>query len=196
MKNETPVMTRTAGPGLTLAVLALLLGSSVSPAAEPARAPAESVLAAVPQATWIAEGQGKRIVYIFIDANCPSCALLYRNLRTLIEPQDLQIRWVPVAVVNATSPGKAAAILQAPDPLATLRLNEERYHGETYSGGIEEDIPTTGTEQKLRANEQLFNRLDIPVVPTMLFEDRNWNTVIIQGALSPVALRKVFARLP
>ncbi len=158
--------------------------------------PADAVLADLPKATWIAEGKGQRIVYIFIDANCPSCALLYRNLRTLIEPQDLQIRWVPVAVVSPTSLGKAAAILQAPDRLAALRHNEEKYHGETYSGGIEEDIPTTATEQKLRANERLFNRLDIPVVPTMLFEDRSWRTVIIQGALSPVALRKVFARLP
>lgn len=172
-------------------VLTLLLFAGTA-----AAAPAEEVLADLPKTTWIAEGQGKHIVYIFIDANCPSCALLYRNLRTLIEPQDLQIRWVPVAVVNATSLGKAAAILQAPDPLAALRHNEEKYHGETYSGGIEEDIPTTETEQKLRANERLFNRLDIPVVPTMLFEDRNWRTVIIQGALSPVALRKVFAHLP
>ena len=87
-------------------------------------------------------------------------------------------------------------MLQAPDPLSALRYNEEHDRGESYSGGIEEDIPTTETEQKLRANERLFNRLDIPVVPTMLFEDKNWRTVIIQGALSPVALRKVFAHLP
>jgi thiol:disulfide interchange protein DsbG len=161
-----------------------------------AAAPAEKVLADLPKATWIAEGQGQRVVYVFIDANCPSCAQLYRNLRPLVEPLDLQIRWVPVAVVNATSLGKAAAMLQAPDPLAALRVNEEQYHGESYSGGLEEDIPTAETEQKLRANERLFNRLDIPVVPTMLFEDKNWRAAIIQGALSPVALRKVFIRLP
>ena len=161
-----------------------------------AATPTDAVLAAAPQATWIAEGEGRRAVYIFFDPNCPACQLLYRNLRTLIEPHDLQIRWIPVAVVNATSPGKAAAILQAPDPLTALRYNEEHYRGETYSGGIEEDIPTTETEQTLRANERLFNRLDIPVVPSMLFEDKNWRTVLIQGALSPVALRKVFAHLP
>ena len=157
---------------------------------------ADTVLTGAPKATWIADGQGQRIVYIFVDPNCPSCALLHRNLRALIGPRDLQVRWIPVAVVNATSLGKAAAILQAPDRLAALRLNEEHYHGESYSGGIDEDIPTAATERILRANERLFNRLDIPVVPTMLFEDRNWRAVIIQGALSPVALRKVFARLP
>ncbi len=170
-------------------IFALLLNAA-------AAAPAEEVLADLPKATWIAEGKGQRVVYIFLDANCPSCALLYRNLRTLIEPLDLQIRWVPVAVVGPTSLGKAAAILQAKDRLAALRLNEEEYQGESYSGGIEEDIPTVETEKILAVNNRLFNRLDIPVVPTMLFEDRNWNTVIIQGALSPVALRKVFSRLP
>ncbi len=187
------------------AVLALNLNVAAAEPAEDSRdgggraasgTAAGAVLADLPNATWIAEGKGQRVVYIFIDANCPSCALLYRNLRSLVEPQDLQIRWVLVAVVGPTSLGKAAAMLQAPDRLAALRRNEERYHGESYSGGLEEDIPTDETERKLRANERLFNRLDIPVVPTMLFEDRNWRAVIIQGALSPLALRKVFARLP
>lgn len=176
--------------------LALLLNAAPTVASAQAGSPTDAVLADLPNATWIAEGQGRHAVYIFFDPNCPSCALLYRNLRTLIGPLDLQVRWVPVAVVNATSAGKAAAILQAPDRLAALRHNEERYHGETYSGGIEEDIPTAKTQQKLRANERLLNRLDIPVVPTMLFADKDRRTVLIQGALSPFALRKVFARLP
>ena len=156
----------------------------------------ETLLAALPEATWVADGQGRRIVYIFFDPNCPSCQLLYRNLRTFVASQGLQVRWIPVAIVNATSEGKAAAILQAQDRHAALRRNEEHYGNESYSGGIEEDIPSRATEQKLRANEQLLNRLDIPVVPSMLFADKQGHAVLIQGALSPLALRKVFARLP
>ena len=156
----------------------------------------DTLLAALPEATWIADGQGRRSVYIFFDPNCPSCQLLYRNLRTFVASQDLQVRWIPVAIVNATSEGKAAAILQARDPRAALRQNEEHYRSESYSGGIEEDIPSRATERKLRANERLLNRLDIPVVPSMLFADKQGNAVLIQGALSPLALRKVFARLP
>jgi thiol:disulfide interchange protein DsbG len=189
--NLIEVLARTCAVATTILLSTAATANAAAPSSR-----ADTVLAAVPKASWIAEGRGRRIVYLFFDPNCPSCALLYRNLRPVIEPHDLQIRWVPVAVVNATSLGKAAAILQAKDPLAALRHNEERYHGESYSGGIDEDIPTTETEQKLRANERLFNRLDIPVVPTMLFEDRDRRTVIIQGALSPLALRKVFAHLP
>jgi len=161
------------------------------------RAPsgADAVLAAAPNATWIAEGRGRRAVYIFFDPNCPSCQMLYQNLRSFIASHDLQLRWIPVAVVNATSLGKAAALIEAPDPTAALRQNEERYDTQAHAGGIEEQIPSAETEEKLRANERLLKMLDIPVVPSMLFAEKDGRPVLIQGALSPVALRKVFARL-
>lgn len=187
-------------PTIALAALAiaLLILSAGRAAAEPARTgtPADAVLAEAPKATWIAEGQGRRMVYIFFDPNCPSCQLLYKNLRSFIGSHDLQLRWIPVAVVDATSLGKAAAILQASDPPAALRRNEEHYDAQAYAGGIEEDIPSAETERKVRANVRLLNRLEIPVVPTMLFAGKDGRNVIIQGALSPLALRKVFARLP
>ncbi len=169
----------------TLAIaLAMLAGTLlIFPAAGQAgatRAPAaDAVLLALPKASWIADGEGRRAVYVFFDPNCPACALLYRNLRTLIEPQDLQVRWVPVAIVNVTSLGKAAAILEAPAPSAALRENEEHYSGEVYAGGIEERIPSIETERRLRANERLLNRLDIPVVPSMLFLDKKGRAVLI-----------------
>ncbi len=187
----------------TLAIALVMLASALPtfPAAGRADTPhvhaaVDAVLSALPKATWVADGNGRRAVYVFFDPNCPACQLLYRNLRTLIEPQDLQVRWVPVAIVNATSLGKAAAILEAQDPLAALRENEEHYAGEAYAGGIEERIPSSETERRVRANERLLNRLDIPVVPSMLFADKDRRAVLIQGALSPLALRKVFRRLP
>ena len=183
---------------LTMFVIAFLMPPAASSAADGARASSatDAVLSALPMASWIKDGEGRRAVYIFFDPNCPSCQLLYRNLRTLIEPHDLNVRWVPVAIVNATSLGKAAAILEASDPLAALRENEEQYSGESYAGGIEERIPTGETERRLRANERLLNKLYIPVVPTMLFADKDRRAIVIQGALSPFALRKVFKRLP
>jgi thiol:disulfide interchange protein DsbG len=182
---------RHISPRVIVLVIALLLNASPTGAAN-----LGAILVDAPKATWVAEGQGRRIVYVFFDPNCPACRVLYKNLRTFIASHDLQLRWIPVAVVDVTSAGRVAAILQAPDPQTALRHNEERYHGESYSGGISEDIPTAETEQRLSINERLLNRLDIPVVPSMLFMDVNGNTVLIQGALSPVALRKVFARLP
>ncbi len=196
-KQRNPDMNPTAALVRTFAIAVAFL--VVAPGAADANRPpssADAVLAAVPEATWIVEGQGRRVVYVFFDPNCPSCHLLYGNLRTFIASHDLQLRWIPVAVVNATSLGKAAAILEAPDPRAALRRNEEAYDTQRHAGGIEEQLPCVETEQRLRANERLLNRLDIPVVPSMLFAAKDGHAVLIQGALSPLALRKVFAHLP
>lgn len=179
-----------------IAALAIFLNTAATVDAAQSSSRADTVLAGAPKATWITEGQGRRVVYVFFDPNCPSCQLLYQNLRSFIGSHDLQLRWIPVAVVNVTSLGRAAAILEAPDPPAALRRNEEHYDAQTYAGGIGEDIPSAETEHKVRANEQLLNRLDIPVVPSMLFAAKDGRAILIQGALSPLALRKVFARLP
>ncbi|MHB1142324.1 MAG: thioredoxin fold domain-containing protein [Sulfuricaulis sp.] len=175
---------------------AILLNTAATADAAPPSSRADAVLTDAPKATWIAEGQGARVVYIFFDPNCPSCQLLYQNLRSFVGSHDLQLRWIPVAVVNVTSLGKAAAILEAPDPVAALRRNEEHYDAQAYAGGIAEDIPSADTERKVRANERLLNGLDIPVVPSLLFAAKDGRAILIQGALSPLALRKVFARLP
>lgn len=156
----------------------------------------DAVLAGLAQSTYLAEGRGRHAVYVFFDANCPSCHQLYMSLRGLLESQDIQLRWVPVAVVNPSSLGKAAAILEASDPLAALRRNAEAYDTGTYSGGIAEEIPSPDVERRVRANERLLNALEIPVVPSMLFQGKNGRAILIQGALSPIALHKVFRHLP
>jgi thiol:disulfide interchange protein DsbG len=129
------------------------------------------------------------------DPNCGYCQLLYKNLQTFIAPYNLQLRWIPVAIVDATSLGKAAAIMQAKDPKAALDNNEAHYNTNTYTGGISEEIPFAGTEARLRVNEALLNQVGIPVVPTMLFQAKSGEAMVIQGALSPIALRKVLDRV-
>jgi len=155
----------------------------------------ETALAAAPKATWIAQGQGRRELYVIFDPNCGYCQLLYKNLQTFIAPYALQLRWIPVAIVDATSLGKAAAILQAQDPKTALDYNEAHYNTNTYTGGISEEIPSATTESRLRANEALLNQVGIPVVPTMLFRAKSGEAMVIQGALSPIALRKVLDRV-
>jgi len=155
---------------------------------------ADSVMAEIDSVAWVAEGQGKRVVYLFFDPNCPSCQFLFKNLRSFVQSGEYQFRWVPVAIVNPTSLGKAAAILEADNPLEAFYKNETHY--QAYSGGLDEQIASQTTERKLAVNERLLNKLNIPVIPSMLFIDKDQKTVLIQGALSPLALRKVFARLP
>lgn len=155
----------------------------------------QSALAAAQQTTWVAQGAGDRVLYIFIDPNCPYCSMLYRNLRPLIGPHGVQVRWIPVAILDPTSLGKAAAILEAQDPLAALDYNEENYDVQAHAGGIREEVPSAQTESSLRANAEALERVGIPLVPTMVFRDSSGAVRTLTGALSPIALQKMLRRI-
>ena len=170
-------------------------GGAALAASDKQKSSIETALAAAPKATWIAQGPGRRELYVVFDPNCAYCPLLYKNLQPLIAPYDLQLRWIPVAILDATSLGKAAAIMQAKDPKAALDYNEAHYNTGAYTGSIPEEIPSTDTEARLRANEALLNQVGIPVVPTMLFQAKSGEAMVIQGVLSPIALRKVLDRV-
>lgn len=180
------------GCTLMLAALSLLPVQTVSAAPKPDSA-RKAAVAELARAGAVVQGAGRRAVYVFFDANCAYCPLLYRNLQPLIKSHDLQLHWLPVAVVDATSLGKAAAILEADDPVAALDHNERQYDTAANTGAIEEKIPSARTEARVRANEALLARIAIPVVPTMVFVAKDGAVQTVQGALSPLALRRMFA---
>lgn len=65
--------------------------------------------------TWIAQGDGERIVYAFVDPNCPYSRDLFKKAQQLVNPASVQIRWVPVGVlpkVTEDSRDKAAAAIK------------------------------------------------------------------------------------
>ena len=64
--------------------------------------------------------------------------------------------------------------------------NEESFYARKYK---------TDGDKRLRANVALLNQVGIPVVPTMLFQAKSGEAMVIQGALSPIALRKVLDRV-
>lgn len=72
------------------------------------------------------EGTGGPTVTAFIDLNCAYCSQLWRQLRAPIAAGALRVRWVPVAVIAPDSEGKAAALLQNPDPVNALAAHESR----------------------------------------------------------------------
>ena len=168
-------------------------GQSVTPPTNPGakQSPAETVLAAAPRTHWVAQGQGRHLIYIFFDPNCPYCHRLYTDLQPLIKPYSLQLRWIPVGILTATSQGKAAAILDAKDPAKALDYNEVHYSMNTHSGGIEEDIPSAKTVAHLHANAALLQRTGMSVVPTMVFRAKNGKAMLVQGAPPPKDLKKI-----
>ena len=84
--------------------------------------------------TWVADGvkNAPRVIYTFTDPNCPYCNKFWNDARPWVTAGKVQVRHIMVAVLGPTSPGKAAAILSAPDPQAALTQHQQP-HG---SGGM------------------------------------------------------------
>jgi thiol:disulfide interchange protein DsbG len=145
----------------------------------------QKFLAQAAKANWIAEGQGARVVYVIFDPNCPYCHVVYTESQAHLK--NVQFRWLPVAILTPTSLGKAAALLQAKDPVAALRENENKFvSARGKLGGI---VPVThieaATNAKLRENDRLLQLTGGQmVVPKIFFLGKDGKVHMIEGALS------------
>ena len=154
---------------------------------------AASVLADIGKATWIAEGKGPHVAYVFFDPNCPYCHKLYEATRSEVQAGKLQLRWIPVGILLPTSHGKAVAMLGAKDPLKAFYQNEDHYT--MGDGGIDEDLGTLEVEKKLSANEALLARTQLGAVPLMLFYSKEGEPVMNQGAPPKDRLAAILAHI-
>lgn len=110
-----------------------------------------------PEATKLAEGLAKDpsvigegdpkapLVYVYADANCIYCNRFWNETRGYVKSGKLQLRWVLLGFLKGTSPGRAAAILAAPDRLAALAQDEDNFDTRNEEGGIAplDHIPTS-----------------------------------------------------
>ena len=142
------------------------------------------MLADINQATWIRDGKSAHVIYVFFDPNCPYCHKVFEMLRPQVQRGEVELRWVVVGKLMATSTGKAAAMLEAKDPTEALYRNERGFSQETGSfGGIEEEpAPGADTLRRLNANLALLNRSGFDAVPALLFRTRDGRPDFIRGA--------------
>ena len=193
--------------GLLLVATALLAllpprAAWAAPPAAPSKAQAaneriaDSILSDIGRGTWIAEGHNKHVIYIFFDPNCPYCHQLYEDLRPWVSHNEVQLRWLPVGVLMATSPGKAAAILEAKNRLAAFRRNEQGFSRASGFGQIpEEPLPNPATKKELLMNAELLSLTGQEAVPDMVFRLKGGTPVIIQGAPPRHVLKQIIDQL-
>ena len=157
---------------------------------------ATTILADIGQATWIAEGKGPHVVYIFFDPNCPACNQLHHALRPSVERGDVELRWIPVGILMLTSHGKAAALLEAKDRHAALQENKAKFNNATGFGGIsEEPLPAETTVKQLDANAKLLKHTANMAVPTLVFRDKDNKATVIQGVPPAAHLERMIKEL-
>jgi len=171
---------------------ASLLGLLPAVQAQSARQ-AEGVLAHIAKATFIAEGSGKRAVYIFFDPNCPFCHQLYKKLRAFVGKDDVQFRWIPLGMLTPSSLPKAAAILQASDPLQAFYKNEDDYDFAASGqpgGGIEPaQTITPKVRDELAANLALYNSQNLFGVPVVIWRKADGRADMLIGVPSDAQIQ-------
>jgi thiol:disulfide interchange protein DsbG len=141
---------------------------------------------------WIAEGarHPKRIVYAFIDPNCPYCWQLWKQARAYYD-KGLQMRYIMVAIFGKDSVRKAAAILNAKDPRRALDRNESGF--KHHSGAIK---PLTKVSKQLRSqiveNTALMGHFGFNGTPAMVWKDDNSAVKTSEGLPQGQTLAQTF----
>ncbi len=126
----------------------------------------EGVMLRLDRATWIEAGNSaaESIVYVFVDMECPYCRELYSRIEG--SNAQVRVRYLPVAVIQASSWGKAAAVLQARDPRAALDSQERGVRDSSAIGVIRAD-----TRDSLELNNLLMAALNLPATPGIVYRD-------------------------
>ena len=128
--------------------------------------------------------------YMIFDPNCVYCHLLYKQVQPLIDKGQLQVRWIPVAFRDPSSPGKAAAMLNAGSDAASdklLQQNEDGFNDQSESGGLAPLAPNpsdpviTAVFTKVTQNTAYFTKYGFQGTPTILFKQSDGKVVMIPG---------------
>lgn len=174
-----------SGMKLGLVYVAAALLTLTLPLAASARdATARAQMRALQQTDWIPEGSAhpRHVIYVFMDANCPYCHVLWMALKPYYR-SGLQVRDILVGVISASSPGKAAAIFNAADPSAALRMNEARWgRGVDAGGGITPVAhPSVQDLRELAHNEALMQAFGFDGTPGLVLIDARGKVYTIGG---------------
>jgi thiol:disulfide interchange protein DsbG len=141
--------------------------------------------------SWFSDGSDNapHKAYVIIDPNCIFCHLLYKQVKPLIDSGQLQVRWIPVAFRDPSSPGKAAAMLNAGSNAASdkaLQENEDGFNDQTESGALtpltpSSDLQVAAAFNKVTQNTAFFSKYGFQGTPTILYAQADGKVVMVPG---------------
>ncbi|MGH8371644.1 MAG: thiol:disulfide interchange protein DsbG [Gammaproteobacteria bacterium] len=112
-------------------------------------------------------------IFVYADANCIYCNLLWTDLRPYIQTGKVRVHWVMVSILKASSAGRATAILVADDRVAALKQDETRFDKKHEEGGIAAISPVPADVKKmLSQNEEQMSELGGTGTPTILLHTK------------------------
>lgn len=117
---------------------------------------------------YVQQGTGENILYVFVDHNCPACIKMHEHLENIDLPQNVSVRYIPVAIVNEDSEAKAVYTL-VPSKNAARLTTMQYLMRSTPLNQLTNEIPEK--EQldkaflKYRENTLTFFKMPMPGTP-------------------------------
>lgn len=134
------------------------------------------------RASYVIEGPAtnpKNSIYVFVDANCPFCHMLWRALQPY-EKAGLQVRWLLVDTLGPTSMPKAVEVLAAPDKTAAFRKMEQN-HGKPWNQPAFSTESHPEIAKDIRRNNDLLGRFSLGGTPGIVWKDAHGNVNVKAG---------------
>lgn len=141
------------------------------------------------KSTFIQDGADNgNAVYVFFDVNCIFCHYIWKASQPYIKA-GASVRWVPVAILRQDSLTKAAAILEADNPLAVFTEQSVKF----TSGGIKGKADVSAnTRNKLDANKDLMSDFGFGGTPAVLYKDAQGKVKVVEGMPKLGKLPEIF----
>ncbi|HHM6453940.1 TPA: thiol:disulfide interchange protein DsbG [Pseudomonas aeruginosa] len=134
------------------------------------------------QLKWLAEGDADRVMYAFFDPNCAYCHELWGMLRAPVAAGDVQVRWIPISILRASSNELNAAIYQQAATEGVLVPMAEMAKRQLQPATV-----TEGIRQSLADNLALFRQAGFRRTPMILYRDKD-QVKVFEGAPLPQKL--------
>lgn len=133
---------------------------------------------AVENASWISLGRKDApVVYSFIDPQCPHCHDMIQDVRKsgALEKGDLQLRLIPVGLMNETSLKQAANLIAAPNASDVL------YKHLDGDKNVLVNLDANPNTQSIQRNMILMQDWKIDVTPFSLYKNKKGEIKILRG---------------
>jgi len=121
----------------------------------------------------VSEGdEGAPEIYVFADPNCIFCQKFWQQTRNWVAEGKVRLHWVMVGFLKPSSAGFSAAIMNADDRAAALRMFKENVSKNGGGSGISELTPIPADLQEaLDQHSQWMAELGFSGTPGLLFRD-------------------------
>lgn len=145
----------------------------------------DAIFKSAQNTNWFEQGNPKAAhqLYVIAEPNCSACHYFYESIKPYIAKGQVSVRWILVAFVNPSSPGKVAAIISSKNPAQALEYNESAFDDNHESGSIS---PLTNisesVKQNIVENIQFMKDSGFHSTPILLFKNADGHISVLQGA--------------